>query len=188
MTMKSSRRRDCVSTHSALPSTACPAGAEASLRKSPPTSGHSGGPVQPGLRQSLPARNARMVGVALPTAAWSSVADDSGTAALAVRMVCVRKPAMPGYASAIRIALRPVAGPDPVSETDARTPCRGSRASPTEWTVKLVELMGAPATSSVKSGPPLDHPRPPARLSRSSTVPNGDRDQRRSATRLPSVT
>ena len=84
------------STHSPFRSTACPAGAVASFRKSPPTSGHRGGPAQFALRQSLPARKAWTVGVATPTVASSSVADASGRGAIDVTIVCVRKPAIPG--------------------------------------------------------------------------------------------
>ena len=60
--------------------------------------------------------------------------------------------------------------------------------SVTDFTLKLAELMLAPATTSVKSGPGAAQRRPPERLSSSSTVSNDDFDHRRSATRFPSVT
>ena len=88
----------------------------------------------------------------------------------------------------MRDAVRPVANPDPTRPMVARTPPRGRRLSVTERTAKLSEPTVTPEKVSVKSGPPVDHRRPPPRVSSSSTVLNGERDQLRSATELPSVT
>ena len=82
----------------------------------------------------------------------------------------------------------PSAAPVPVSAIVARMPPRERRESVTEPTVKLAASIGTVDVVSVKSGPPLDQLRPPARLSRRAMVLNGVRDQRRSATALPRVT
>src|SRR5437868_1346533 len=176
-----------VEIHSPGASSGWPVGADWVSRTSPllldPTS--TCGPCQFGSRQSVPAWKALIDGAAAPTAASSSVAPEMAIGTVELRIVCVRKPATPGYASAIRVAASP---PGPLRCIATRRPRRASRETSTESTLNESLPSRAGPIESVKSRDPADQTRLWPRLSTSAVVRNGARDQVRSATELPSTT
>src|SRR4051812_1129868 len=91
-----------------------------------------------------------------PTAACSRLAPLSARPAAGRRTVWVRKPAMPGYASAVRVAFRP-GGPFSVIVT--RRPPRRRWVTLTRVASNTVLLIFAPASASAKSGLGLVHRR-----------------------------
>src|SRR5205085_11427438 len=136
-------------------------------------------------RRSGRAGTALVDGQAAPAAPCPGVAPEIAIDTVELRIVCVRKPATPGYASAIRVAASP---PGPLRCIATRRPRRASRETSTESTLNESLPSRAGPIESVKSRDPADQTRLWPRLSTSAVVRNGARDQLRSATELPSTT
>ncbi len=104
---------------------------------------------------------------------------------MGVRKVWVRKPATPLYASTTRVAVRPGT---PVSVMVTCRPPRSRCRTLTSSTVNASLPIVVVPTVSEKSRLPALQERSRPRLSTSAVVRSSSRDQRRSATALPSST
>ena len=187
VTMNALRSPSASEIHSPEPDSGCPA-APVCVSRHVPGCGSpivNGGPGQSGSRQSAPARKEWIVGVTAPAgAASSSVACESTSGTDDSITVCVRKPATPGYASAMRFTDTPGSRSGAARRMFTRRPRRSSFVTLTDWTENASLPSSMPPSESVKSRDPVLQVRSAPRRSTSASVRNGVRDQRRVACAL----